>query len=95
VNQIYSSGNDFNTFRMFNQLFLKRRYTRGEGLPRWASNLIITIALLISIGCAFIGQMILGTLFLVIYLVAMYFNNNVKEYKESWNGYPDTHNLYV
>ena len=93
VNQLYSSGSDFSNWRMFSQLFLKRRYTRGDGMPRYVSNILISLLLLLSIGFMFVN-LIASVSVLTVYLLAMWGNNSVKEYKECWNQYSEHHSHY-
>lgn len=94
INQIHSSGNDFSSLRIFNQLFLKKRYQGGDGMARLWSNLLLSFILMISISLALGGLPITATIFLTIYLVSMYFNNTVEEYKNCWNKFSERHNGY-
>lgn len=95
VNQIYASGNDFGTLRVFRQLFLTKRYEKGDGMPRLYSNILISIMLALAILLAVYGQIMFGSIICVIYLVVMYFNNSVTGYNNAWNSYPSTIDKYV
>lgn len=94
VNQLYSSGNDFSNWRVFSQLFIKRRYSGGDGMPRYVSNLLITLILALSIGLMFVN-LIASTIFLTIYLIAMWLNNSDSTYKSCWNNYYERHGYYL
>lgn len=88
VNQICSSGTDFDKLRVFNQLFLKRRYQGGDGMPRLWGNVTISLLLLVSIIWVSFGFFITGTVFMTLYLIVMaFYNSGVEEYENCWNEY--------
>jgi len=92
VNQVYASGNDFNSLRVFNQLFLKRTYTNSDGAtPRIWGNLLILILLMPTIAFAIAGHMIASTVFLAIYLGVMWAWNTSEDYRDCWNEHSTNH----
>jgi len=90
VNQVYSSGSDFSTLRVFSQLFLGRSYTK-DCMPRIFGNLIISVALFLSVVLAFKGKFVGSTIVLTIYLIVMAIYNTNDNYKGCWNEFSDRH----
>lgn len=90
VTQIYSSGEDFSAFRVFNQFFLKKS-VNGEKTARVITNSVISLLLILAVGFSITGWFILSCVVFSVYLYTMwYFNTRSAEsiaYKERWNKY--------
>lgn len=93
VNQVFASGNDFSSLRVFNQLFLRDSYTR-ESLPRIYGNILFSFILIISILAILSGSMIFGTIIFVIWLVCMAIYNTNENYRNCWNQFSEKHGGY-
>ena len=93
VNQVFASGNDFSSLRVFNQLFLTKNYAKDQ-MPRIYGNILFSLVFWIALGLVTSGSMVWGTVFFVGWLVSMAIYNTNDRYRGCWNEFSDYHSGY-
>lgn len=96
LNQVYSSGSDFSSFRMLNHYITPLKFDSGDKVSSLRVTILVSLMATVFITlCLYFNAYIFSSVLFAAYLSTMYLNRTSPGYEDNWNYTTDAHSSRV